>query len=55
VVDVDRQIILAQSVRQAPWNDCATLPVLLQQAHQHTPVGCVLKVVWVRGKCNRGE
>jgi len=42
VVDVERQIILAQSARQAPWNDCATLPVLLGKAHQHTPVGCVL-------------
>ena len=36
VVDVERQIILAQSARQAPWNDCATLPVLLGKAHQHT-------------------
>jgi Transposase DDE domain/Transposase domain (DUF772) len=42
VVDVERQIILAQSARQAPWNDCATLPVLVGKAHQHTPVGCVL-------------
>jgi Transposase DDE domain/Transposase domain (DUF772) len=42
VVDVDRQIILAQGARQAPWNDCATLPMLVAQAHQHTPVGCVL-------------
>jgi hypothetical protein len=41
VVDVDRQIILAQGARQAPWNDCATLPRLVTQAHQHTPVGCV--------------
>lgn len=42
VVDVDRQIILAQHARQAPWNDCATLPPLLLQAHRQTPVGCVL-------------
>lgn len=42
VVDVERQIILAQSARQAPWNDCATLPVLVARAHQQTPVGCVL-------------
>ena len=42
VVDVDRQIILAQSARQAPWNDCANLPSLVAEAHQHTPVGCVL-------------
>ena len=25
VVDVDRQLILAQSARQGPWNDCANL------------------------------
>ena len=42
VVDVERQIILAQWARQAPWNDCATLPVLVNQAHQNTPIGCVL-------------
>jgi hypothetical protein len=42
VVDVERQIILAQWARQAPWNDCATLPVLVAQAHQLTPIGCVL-------------
>jgi len=42
VVDVERQIILAQSARQAPWNDCATLPILVGQAHEHTPIGCVL-------------
>ncbi|MGB8481657.1 MAG: transposase, partial [Acidobacteriaceae bacterium] len=42
VVDVERQILLSQSARQAPWDDCATLPALVGQAHQHTPVGCVL-------------
>jgi hypothetical protein len=42
VVDVERQIILAQWTRQAPWNDYATLPVLVGQAHQLTPIGCVL-------------
>ncbi|MGD0156634.1 MAG: transposase [Terracidiphilus sp.] len=42
VVDVERQVILAQSARQAPWNDCATLPLLVGQAHAHTPIGCVL-------------
>lgn len=39
---VKRQLILAQSARQAPWNDCANLPGLVAQAHAHTPVGCVL-------------
>jgi hypothetical protein len=42
VIDVERQLILAQSARQAPWNDCASLPTLIQQAHQYSPVGCVL-------------
>ena len=42
VVDVDRQIILAQHARRAPWNDCATLPPLVLQAHRQTPIGCVL-------------
>jgi IS5 family transposase len=42
VVDVQEQLILAQSARQAPWNDCANLPALVAQAHAHTPVGCVL-------------
>jgi hypothetical protein len=42
VVDLKRQLILAQSARQAPWNDCAHLPELVSQAHALTPVGCVL-------------
>jgi hypothetical protein len=42
VVDIKRQLILAQSARQAPWNDCANLPELVAQAHAHTPIGCVL-------------
>jgi len=42
VVDVDRQLILAQSARQGPWNDRANLPSLVAEAHRHTPVGCVL-------------
>jgi hypothetical protein len=42
VVDVEPQIILAQWARQAPWNECATLPILVGQAHEHTPIGCVL-------------
>jgi hypothetical protein len=42
VVDVDRQLILAQSARQGPWNDCANLPFLVAEAHRHTIVGCVL-------------
>lgn len=41
-VEVERQIILAQSARPALWNDCATLPVLVAQAHAHTPICCML-------------
>lgn len=39
---MERQIILVQSAGQAPWNDCATLPILVGQAHEHTPIGCAL-------------
>jgi len=42
VVDLKRQLILSQGTRQAPWNDCATLPALVCSAHRHTPIGCVL-------------
>lgn len=28
--------------RQAPCNDCATLPPLVLEAHRQTPIGCVL-------------
>ena len=42
VVDLKRQLILSQKARQAPWNDCATLPVLVSSAHRLTPIGCVL-------------
>lgn len=42
VVDLKRQLILAQSARRAPWNDCANLPGLVAEAHAHTPIGCVL-------------
>ena len=40
VVHLERQIILSQSTRQAPWNDCATLPVLVGQSastYSHRP------------------
>lgn len=42
VVDLKRQLILAQQARQAPWNDCATLPALVARARRHTAIGCVL-------------
>jgi hypothetical protein len=42
VVDLMRQLILAQAARPAPWNDCANLSRWVAQAHAHTPIGCVL-------------
>ena len=42
VVARKRLLILAQSARQAPWNDCANLPAWVAQAHAQTPIGCVL-------------
>ncbi len=36
VVDLKRQLILAQHARQAPWNDCATLPALVTRARRST-------------------
>lgn len=42
VVDVDRQRILAQTARTAPWNDCANLPALVGAANQVAPIGMVL-------------
>ena len=41
-VDVQQQLILAQAARRGPWNDCATLPQLVNEAHQIAPIGCVL-------------
>jgi hypothetical protein len=42
VVNLKRQLILSQKARQAPWNDCATLPALVSRAQRHTPIGYVL-------------
>src|SRR5262244_928054 len=42
VVARKRLLILAQSARQAPWNDCANLPAWVAQAHAQIPIGCVL-------------
>jgi hypothetical protein len=41
-VDVDRRIILAQTARRGPTNDCATLRPLVDTAHQQGPIGLVL-------------
>jgi hypothetical protein len=42
VMDVDRQVILAQRARPGPWLDCRSLPDLVDAARQHTPIGLVL-------------
>jgi IS5 family transposase len=42
VGDLDRQIILAQRGRQAPWCDCRSLPGLVDAARRVTPIGLVL-------------
>ncbi len=42
VVDVDRQLLLAQSARRGPWNDCAHLPALVGAASRSTRIGLVL-------------
>jgi Transposase DDE domain/Transposase domain (DUF772) len=42
VVDVDRQLIVAQTARRGPTNDCATLRPLVDAAHQRVPIALVL-------------
>ena len=41
-VDVDRQLLLSQTARTGPWNDCANLPALVKAANQVVPIGLVL-------------
>src|ERR1019366_359409 len=41
-VDVDRQLLLSQTARRGPWNDCANLPTLVEAANQVVPIGVVL-------------
>jgi hypothetical protein len=42
VVDLDRQCVLAQMARRGPWNDCASLPAVVQTACEQTRIGLVL-------------
>ena len=42
VVDLDRQCVLAQRARRGPWNDCASLPTVVQTASEQTRIGLVL-------------
>jgi Transposase domain (DUF772)/Transposase DDE domain len=41
-VDVDRQLIVAQTAGRGPTNDCATLRPLVDAAHQRVPIALVL-------------
>ena len=41
-VDVDRQLILAQTAHRGPTNDCAMLRPLVDAAQQRVPIGLVL-------------
>ncbi len=42
VVDLDQQLVLAQSARTGPWNDCASLPALVGGASRVAKIGLVL-------------
>ncbi len=42
VVDLDRQCVLAQIARRGPWNDCASLPAVVETASAQTRIGLVL-------------
>jgi hypothetical protein len=41
-VDVDRQLLLSQTARTGPWNDCGNLPGLVEAARRQTRIGLVL-------------
>lgn len=42
VVDIDHRVILAQTARRGPTNDCAILRPLVSTAHARVPIGVVL-------------
>jgi Transposase DDE domain/Transposase domain (DUF772) len=42
VVDIDHRVILAQTARRGPTNDCAILRPLVSMAHARVPIGVVL-------------
>jgi hypothetical protein len=42
VADLDQQILLSQTARRGPWNDCANLPAVVETASQQTRIGLVL-------------
>jgi len=42
VADLDQQFLLWQSARRGAWNDCASLPTVVETTAQRTPIGLVL-------------
>ncbi len=42
VADLDQQLLLSQSARRGPWNDCGNLPALVEAASHETRIGLVL-------------
>ena len=42
VADLDQQFLLSQSARRGPWNDCASLPAVVETAAEQTRIGLVL-------------
>ena len=42
VADLDQQFLLSQSARRGPWNDCGSLPAMVEAASQQTRIGVVL-------------
>lgn len=40
--DLDHQFLLSQSARLGPWNDCASLPSIVEAAARDTRIGVVL-------------
>jgi len=42
VADLDQQLLLSQSARRGPWNDCASLPAVVEAASQRRRIGVVL-------------
>jgi hypothetical protein len=52
-VDVDRRMILAQTARRGPSNDCAPWRPLVSAAHAQVPVGAVLADAEFGSECHQ--
>ena len=42
VADRDQPFLLSQSARRGPWNDCGSLPTVVETASEKTSIGLVL-------------